>query len=120
VKPFEIGRVGPQSYTKSNFKQQSHIQQGEHIRYSSKSDEAQKVFVGPHFWLTKHYLNRVTESGMLHILNIQTLYLMRMTSAVLFIVHACRLGRREGNPTCGDCGEMGKQLRWGVNTIKVG
>jgi hypothetical protein len=25
-----------------------------------------KVFVGPHFWLTKHYLNRVIESGVLH------------------------------------------------------
>jgi hypothetical protein len=25
----------------------------------------QKVFVGPHFWLTKHYSNRVTESGVL-------------------------------------------------------
>jgi hypothetical protein len=57
--------VGPQSYTTSNLKQQSHIQQGEHPRYSSKSDEAQKVFVGPHFWLTKHYLIRVTESGVL-------------------------------------------------------
>jgi hypothetical protein len=26
---------------------------------------AKKVFVGPHFWLTKHYLNRVTKSGVL-------------------------------------------------------
>jgi hypothetical protein len=41
-----------------------------------------------------------------------------MTLAVSFIVHACRLGRRGGNPGCGDCGEMGKQLRW--SAIKVG
>jgi hypothetical protein len=27
---------------------------------------AQKVFVGPHFWTTNHYLNKVTESGVLH------------------------------------------------------
>jgi hypothetical protein len=26
---------------------------------------AQKVFVGPHFWLTKHDLNKVTKSGVL-------------------------------------------------------
>jgi hypothetical protein len=31
-------------------------------------------------------------------LNIRTLHLMRMTSVVSFIMHACRLGRREGNP----------------------
>jgi hypothetical protein len=29
-----------------------------------------------------------------NILNIRTLYLMRMTSTVSFIVHVCRLGRR--------------------------
>jgi hypothetical protein len=53
-----------------------------------------------------------------NILHIRILYLVRMTSAVSFIVHACRLGRRGGNPECGDCGEMGKQLRW--SAIKVG
>jgi hypothetical protein len=40
-------------------------QQGKHAIDSSKSDEAQKVFVGPDFWLTKHYSNMVRKFGVL-------------------------------------------------------
>jgi hypothetical protein len=42
-----------------------HNNQGKHARNFILFSLLQKVFVGPHFWLTKHYLKRVTESGVL-------------------------------------------------------
>jgi hypothetical protein len=61
-----------------------------------------------------------------NILNILILYLMQMIS-IGWVYSACmqntrELGRRGGNPArgCGDWDEVGKQLRWDVNTIKVG
>jgi hypothetical protein len=54
------------------YKQQSHNKQGKHARDSSKSDKAQKVFVGPHFCITELFLNRVTKVGVLQVYGEQT------------------------------------------------
>jgi hypothetical protein len=57
-----------------------------------------------------------------NILKIRTLHLMRMTSAVS-IYSACmqiRKERRESRRAVMIYGEMRKQLRWGVNAIKMG